>query len=362
MISWLRREYSLVAAIASLVILYADSSLLLEPFTPVRGGLVFAWLFIVILMSSFSVVRHAEWLAHKFGEPYGTLILTLSVISIEVAMIASVMLVGQDNPTLARDTMFAVLMIVLNGLIGICLLIGGIFHREQFFNLRSAGSYIALLLVLSVLGLILPTWTESTRDASHSTPVAIFLTVAAFGIYGVFLGLQAFSHRNYFVHEEAVDEHAHGKLEGSAVYHAIMLLCTMLPIVLLAKKIAIVLQYGLDESGLPQALGGVVVAILVLSPEGLAALGAAKANRIQRVMNISLGSGLATIGLTIPAVLAIGLITSEPVQLGLDPVDAILLCLTLALCVINFSGGRTNVLQGVIHLLLFAAWIVLIFD
>jgi len=361
-LSWFRREFAFVIAVATLVVFTTNGDLLAQPFTPLRGGLVFGWLFIVILISSFSVVRHAEWLAHKFGEPYGTLILTLSVISIEVAMIASVMIVGADNPTLARDTMFAVLMLVLNGLIGICLLIGGIFHREQSFNLRSAGSYLSLILVLAVLGLILPTWTESTRDASHSTTVAIFLTVAALGIYGVFLGLQAFSHRNYFVHEEPQDDHSHGKLEGSALYHGIMLLCTMLPIVLLAKKIAVVLQYGLDESGLPQAIGGVVVAILVLSPEGLAAVAAAKANKIQRVMNISLGSGLATIGLTIPAVLAIGLITSEPVQLGLDPVDAILLCLTLGLCIINFSGGRTNALQGVIHLLLFAAWVVLIFD
>ncbi|MDG2422840.1 MAG: hypothetical protein P8M22_02545 [Phycisphaerales bacterium] len=353
-----------MCSIITLVIfMVMGSDLLAQPFTPIRGGLVFGWLFVIILMSSFSVVRHAEWLAHKFGEPYGTLILTLSVICIEVAMIASVMIVGSDNPTLARDTMFAVLMLVLNGLIGGCLLIGGIFHREQYFNLRSAGSYISLLLVLSVLGLILPTWTTSTRDASHSPLLAIFLTVTAFGIYGVFLGLQASSYKEYFVHEESEEEESHaGILEGSALYHGIMLLLTMIPIVLLAKKIAVVLQYGLDESGLPMALGGVVVAVLVLSPEGLAALAAARANKIQRVMNISLGSGLATIGLTIPAVLAIGLITGEPIQLGLDLVDTILLCLTLALCVINFQGGRTNMMQGFVHLLVFAAWIVLIFD
>jgi len=362
MVNFLKHEYALMLSVITLAIFMAmGDTLLAEPFNPSRGGVVFGWLFIIILMSSFSVVRHAERLAHKFGEPYGTLILTLSVICIEVAMIASVMIVGSDNPTLARDTMFAVLMLVLNGLIGACLLIGGIFHREQYFNLRSAGSYISLLLVLSVLGLILPTWTTSTRDASHSTLLAVFLTVAAFGVYGVFLGLQASSHREYFVHEEP-EEEAHGGLQGSAAYHGIMLLLTMIPIVLLAKKIAVVLQYGLDESGLPQALGGIVVAVLVLSPEGLAALAAARANKIQRVMNISLGSGLATIGLTIPAVLAIGLITGEPIQLGLDLVDTILLCLTLALCVINFQGGRTNMMQGFIHLLVFAAWLLLIFD
>ena len=155
MLYFLRREYALIASVITLVIFYVmGDTLLAEPFTPGRGGLVFAWLFLIILMSSFSVVRHAEWLAHKFGEPYGTLILTLSVICIEVAMIASVMLIGADNPTLARDTMFAVLMLVLNGLIGCCLLIGGIFHREQYFNLRSASSYISLILVLAVLGMI----------------------------------------------------------------------------------------------------------------------------------------------------------------------------------------------------------------
>ncbi|MEE2906894.1 MAG: calcium:proton antiporter [Planctomycetota bacterium] len=363
MINFVRREYALIASVITLAIfLTMGDTLLAVPFTPGRGGILFAWLFLIILMSSFSVVRHAEWLAHKFGEPYGTLILTLAVISIEVAMIASVMLTGADNPTLARDTMFAVLMLVLNGLIGACLLIGGIFHREQYFNLRSASSYISLILVLAVLGMILPTWTTSTRDASHSTLLAVFLTVTAFGIYGVFLGLQASTHRDYFVHEEPEEDQHTGTLEGSWIYHASLLLLTMVPVVLLAKKIAVLLQYGLDESGLPASLGGVAVAVLVLSPEGLAAIGAARANKIQRVMNISLGSGLATIGLTIPAVLAIGLITGEPVQLGLDVVDTILLCLTLGLCVINFLGGRTNMLQGFIHLLVFGAWIVLIFD
>tara|TARA_Y100000589_G_scaffold288461_1_gene289877 strand:- start:1376 stop:2464 length:1089 start_codon:yes stop_codon:yes gene_type:complete len=361
-ITWFRREYAFIASVLTLIAFSIwGVDLLAQPFTPARAGLVFGWLFVVILASSFSVVRHAEWLAHRFGEPYGTLILTLSVICIEVAMIASVMVVGPDNPTLARDTMFAVLMLVMNGLIGICLLIGGYFHREQYFNLRSAGSYLALLVVLATLGLILPTWTTSTPDASHSPMFAIFLGVAAFGIYGVFLGLQASTHKDYFVHGDE-DDHAEGKLEGSAIYHGIMLVLTMIPIVLLAKKIAVVLQYGLDSSGLPMELGGVVVAILVLSPEGLAALGAARHNNLQRVMNISLGSALATIGLTIPAVIAIGVITSEPVQLGLDPVDTILLLLTLGLCIVNFSGGRTNVLQGFIHLLVFAAWIVLIFD
>ncbi|MCH2133862.1 MAG: hypothetical protein MK116_08940 [Phycisphaerales bacterium] len=363
MISWFRREYALVSSLISLALFFIfGDQLLAQPLDQFRALAVFIWLFLVILASSFAVVRHAEWLAHRFGEPYGTLILTLSVICIEVAMIASVMIVGEDNPTLARDTMFAVLMLVLNGLIGLCLLIGGVVHREQYFNLRSAGSYIALLMVLSVIGMLLPTWTTSTRDASHSTLLAIFLAVAAFGIYGVFLGLQASTHKDYFVHEEPEEEEDHGRLEGSSVYHAIMLVCTMIPVVLLAKKIAVVLQFGLEESGLPIQLGGVVVAILVLSPEGLAAVGAARKNKMQRVMNISLGSGLATIGLTIPAVLAIGLITGEPVQLGLDSVDAILLCLTLALCVINFSSGRTDVLQGFIHLLVFMAWVVLIFD
>ena len=364
MLRWVKREYALVLSVSSLIVFFVTgNSLLADPMTSVRASLVFGWLFLVILASSFSVVRHAEWLAHRFGEPYGTVILTLSVISIEVAMIASVMLVGADNPTLARDTMFAVLMLVLNGLIGACLLIGGYFHREQFFNLRGASSYLSLLLVLSVLGLILPTFTTSTRDASHSDMLAIFLAVTALGIYGVFLGLQAYGHRDYFVHENEGDAHHHeGALEGSAIYHAIMLLLTMIPIVLLAKKIAVVLQFGLDESGLPLELGGIVVAVLVLSPEGLAALASARHNHLQRVMNISLGSGLATIGLTIPAVLAIGLITGEPIQLGLDPVDTILLLLTLGLCVVNFSGGRTNVMQGVIHLLVFAAWLVLIFD
>ncbi len=336
----------------------------------VRTLFLFAWIFGVMMWASFGVVRHAEALAIKLGEPYGTLILTLSVITIEVALISAVMLTGAESSTLGRDMMFSVLMIVLNGMVGLSLLLGGFRHVEQSFNLRGANTFLAVITPLAVLSLILPNFTRSTPDPSFTIPQSEFLIVITLGLYAVFLGMQTIRHRDYFmtpsreskVGEEHPDHDLDHALIGSLPFHAVMLFGYMVPIVLLSKKLAVIIDFGIAEVGAPAAFGGVVVAVLVLAPEVITALRAALSNQIQRSINISLGSALATIGLTVPAILLIGIVTGHKVVLGLDPVETLMLCLTLFVSYINLSGGRSTLLQGAVHLILFAAYIVLLFD
>lgn len=341
-----------------------------------KTSAIFIWLFCVILWLAFSVVRHADCLAVKLGEPYGTLILTISVIGIEATMIASVMLNGENNPTLARDTMFSVIMIVLTGILGLTLLVGGIRHREQNYNLSGAVSYLSVLIPLAVLTLVIPRFTNSSPGGSVSPLLGYFLLFMSAGLYLVFLFIQTNRHSDFFkqpinnesaadadvdINTDASSEHE-GLVVRSTLYHAIFLALSMLPIVLLSKSMAKLVDYGMITLGAPQALGGFVIAILILSPEGMSAIKAALDNKLQRTINIALGSATSTIGMTVPVILAISLITGHSLELGLEPVEIVLLALTLLLSVVSFGTGRTNVLQGVVHLILFASFIVLIFD
>ncbi len=326
---------------------------------------LFVWLFVTMLLLSFRVVHHADCLAIKLGEPYGTLILTLSVISIEVVMISAVMLTGADNPTLGRDMMFAVLMIVLNGLVGVALLLGAWRHREQAHNLQGANTFLVVLIPSAILTLILPNFTESTELGTFSKGQMVFAIAASICLYGAFLVAQTLRYRGYFVAPGAYDEdlHDHGDLVVRSVgFHAALLLANMVPIVLLSKSMAKVIDYQIASLSAPAALGGVFIAILVLAPEGLAAVKAARADRLQRSVNICLGSALATIGMTVPAVLAIGLVTGSKVVLGLDPVESVLLVTTALVAAITFGGSKTNSIHGLVHLILFIVYIYMLFD
>jgi Ca2+:H+ antiporter len=358
---------------------YLFSDALVANLTPdLRTVALFLWLFGTMLWCALGVVRHADCLAELLGEPYGTLILTLSVTVIEVSLISSIMLHGANEPTLARDTMFAVLMIILNAMVGLALVLGGLRHREQHYNLQGAKSFLAVITTLAVLTLVLPVFTVSTKLPDFTPAQAIFFAGMTVGLYGVFLLIQTVRHTDQFrqpgsraraaiaaqdplAPDESAHEHGHHEV-GSVPYHAVLLFLTMLPLVLLSKKLAVLVDYGTETMGAPAALGGLAVAILVLTPEGLGAFRAAFANRLQRSVNILLGSALATISLTIPAVLMIGVIIDREVELGLDPVEMVLLLLTLTISALTFSGGRTNVLQGAIHLVLFAAFVGLIFS
>ena len=364
----IKSELALWVGIFAVLVFYTSGPALL-------GGAGNTWsaagsfvaIFGIMLWLSFGVVHHAECLAVKLGEPYGTLILTLSVISIEVVMICALMLNGSENPTLARDTMFSVLMIVLNGMLGLTLLLGGLRHHRQVFNLEGARSYLIVLSCLAFLALVLPTFSRTGGVGSASPMVFGFVALASIGLYGIFLFLQSTRHRDFFEHPseegELGDDHGHGHLQThSTAYHAVFLVLSLLPIVLLSKKIAVLLEFGIAALHAPQALAGFVVALLVLAPEGLAACKAALQNTLQRSVNIVLGSALATIGLTVPAALAISALTSKHIILGLGPVELVLLLATFFSSLLVFAGNRTNMLAGAVHLVLFAAYAVLIFD
>jgi Ca2+:H+ antiporter len=342
---------------------------LADPSAGPGSGLLFAWIFAVMLWSAFGVARHADELAVGLGEPYGTLILTLAVTIIEVSLIAAIMLTGENDPHLARDTMFAVLMIVLNAMVGTTLLFGGMRHRQQHFNVGGANAFLAVIVPLSVFALVLPDFTASAPGLSWGQQ--IFFAGVTILLYLVFLAIQTVRHRGLFIGPDvelsAFEAHAarwsdQREPAGALIYHAVLLVFIMLPVVLLSKDLAVFVDYGVFRLGAPAAIGGVIVAVLVLTPEGLGALHAAAANRLQRAVNICLGSALATIGLTVPAVLLIGLVTGAPVELGLEPIGVVLLLLTLLVSTLTFGSGHTNILQGAVHLVLFLAYVVLIFD
>jgi Ca2+:H+ antiporter len=361
-----------VGGVTVLILTLFGDPLIGDPGDLTKFIVLFVWIFGVILLCAFGVVRHADALAEILGEPLGTLTLTIAVIGIEVALIVTIMLTSEADPALARDTMFAILMIVLNGMVGVSLLVGGLRHREQEFNLQGAGAFLAVITSLATIALILPAYTVSTAEPTLSPIQAIAFSLVTLLLYGVFLAMQSARHRNFFIQPvsdtndiergeadapEAVDHPA----VRSLPYHITLLFLTMLPIVLLAKNLAKLVDYGVAGMGAPAAVGGVLIAVLVLAPEGVSAFKAA-ADRLQRSVNICLGSALSTIGMAVPAALVIGLVIGQDIVLGLDMVNVILLVLTLAVSMLTFGSSKTNMLQGAVHLVLFFVYLVLIFN
>jgi len=365
--AFLRSEYPFFIGLATAVIFLVLGSEVLENVAhPYALGAIFVWLLGGVLWSAVSVVRHADCLAVKCGEPYGTLILTLSAISIEVVMISAAMLHGANNPTLARDMMFGVVMIALNGLVGFSLLLGGLRHHEQNYNLQGASAYLNTIMALTVLGLVLPNFTTSLSGPRFSSVQEIFLVVTSLSLYVIFLFIQTGRHRQYFKEAAgapvttAGGDHSPFHL-WSTGFHGAMLFLYLIVVVVLAEKFAIPLDNCIEKLGMPQAFGGAIVAGLVLAPEALSAVKAARGNQLQRSVNILHGSVLASIGLTIPAVLIIGMTTNRQVVLGIEGGNLPLLVLTLGASLVTFGSGKTNVLQGCVHLLLFAVFLLLIF-
>jgi Ca2+:H+ antiporter len=375
-VATIKQNLALIVAIVTAIIMYTvGKNWLTDLSNPVVFVGLFVWLFAVMVWAAFLAVRHADSLAEMLGEPYGTLILTLSVICIEVSVIAAVMLAGHSSPTLPRDTMLAVLMIVLNGMVGICLLIGGRRYQQQDYNLQGARTFLSVLITLVTITLILPTFTVSTDDPSLTPHQAILFSAATIVLYGAFLAIQTMRHRSFFMEPGLVAEdmiaqdiapehgkHPEGLETRSLAYHALFLLATLVMIVLLSKKFGTLVDEAIEILQAPKALGGIVIALLVLAPEALAAFRAAAANHLQRAVNICLGSALATISLTVPAVLLIALFTGTHLILGLERAELIMITLTLVISIMTFSGPRTNVLQGVVLLTIFAVYMILIFD
>ncbi len=376
-VRFLREETPFLVATATLLMFQfgLDSTLakVVKPdiSAPVIAGTFAIWLFGIAIWAAFGVVHHAEVLATRLGEPLGTLVLTLAVVGIEVSLIAAIMLTGVDAPTLARDTMMAVLMIVLGGLTGAALLIGGFLHGEQDYNLPGARAFLGVLVPLAVFALVLPDFTASTNTRTFTPLQASFFAIITVSLYGIFLAIQTVRHRSYFeqpmVERQADHESAHAIPVGhirlhSTAYHTILLILTLLPIVLLSKRIAKLVDFGIDQVGAPAALGGVIIALVVLTPESMVALAAARANQLQRSVNLLLGAALSTIGLTLPAVLTVSLLTGARLELGLDMAPLVLLLLMLLTCLMTFAGTRTNVLQGAVHIVVFLAYLLLIFS
>lgn len=336
---------------------------------PVVTILLFIWLLGVILWAAFGVVHEAEEIAERLGEPFGTLILTLAIVVIEVALISAVMLGSNAVPTLGRDTMFAVLMIVLNGVVGLCLLTGGLRYHQQSYNLQGASAYLGLIIPLSVIALVLPNFTTSTGTGMLSGSQAAFFSIFTILLYGLFIWLQTGRHRGFFVPANTkVGEDVgspmphHVRATGSTATRVLLLFSNILPIIILSKSLATILDQGIVLFGAPPAIGGIVIAMIVFTPEGISALKAVAANQLTRAINLCLGAATSTLGLTVPAVLLIGLLTHQPVVLGLSSANMVLLAVTLVLNILTFSGTRTTMLEGATHLSLFFVFLVLVFS
>ena len=341
---------------------FAADTALGVSFTPSVAGLAFAVVLLAILFGTvFAAVYHAELIAERIGEPFGTLLLTLAVTIIEVALIATIMLGEKDVPTLARDTVFAVVMIVCNGLVGICILAGGLRYREQDVQVTGSSLFLSVLIVLATITLILPNYTQSTPGPVYSAGQLGFVSVVTVILYGVFLYTQAIRHRDYFISEAAgvADDGTHAS-NRMLVLSIALLLVSLLAVVLLAKKFSLVVDFATASIGAPPAFAGVLVALLILLPESLAAIAAARKNDLQKSINLALGSSLATIGLTIPAVAVAAYALDKQLVLGLNPQEMVLLVLTFVLSMLTFGTGRTNILFGLVHVVVFAVFVFLV--
>jgi Ca2+:H+ antiporter len=318
---------------------------------------------VIMLGAVFAAVHHADVIAHRIGEPFGTLVLTLAVTIIEVALIESIVLTPGSSPALARDTVFAVIMIVCNGLVGLCILWGGLRHHEQEFQTSGAGVYLSVLAALSILTLVLPNYTHTTIGPYFSDAQLIFVSITTAILYVAFLFIQTSRHADYFRAESGTAENGDHAYPSDRLVAAsvVMLLLALCGVILIAKKFAIILEIGLSRIGAPQAVSGIIIAIVVLAPESITAVRAAWRNELQKSLNLALGSSLATIGLTIPAVAITNVFIGKQIEIGLSSRDTLLLGLTLYLSLLTFGTGRTNILSGLVHLVVFATFLFLVF-
>jgi len=362
-IKFFRQELSFIIAIVSLVILsLLGSSPVIKESLAVEA-ILFILVFSVIIYAALGVVHHAELLAYKFGEPYGTMILTLSAVTVEIIMIATMMMHGDADPHVARDTIFSTLMILLNGLTGLIMLIGGLKYGEQKYNIKSTNSFFSMIFGIVGIGLFLPLVIPIENYALFET----FLIIVCLLLYIFFLRMQSKEHNYYFKFEgnkknvSSEHEHLPAKKSISSAYHFIMLLATIGAISVLAESLSVYVDDGISKLHLPAAAAGLIIAIIIVSPEALTAIRAGLHDDMQRVINISLGSMLSTVSLTIPAVLIIGLLIGHDVILGLTPIQSAMVIISLLVGILTCKDGESNALQGFIHFILFITFVFLIF-
>lgn len=313
---------------------------------------------ILLTGSVLSAVHHAEVVAHKVGEPYGTIILALCITIIEVALIISLMVAGGEQAiTLARDTVFAAVMIILNGILGICILVGGVKYYEQFFARTSATTYLVSIVSILIITLVLPNFTSSVNGPFYNEAQLVFVSIACLVIYGVFLMVQTVRHRNYFIIADENSEEVYIPNKMQTILSFIFLVICLVIVVMMAKGLSGTIEDMVQSLGAPKSLVGVIIAAVILLPEGIAAIRAAKNNQIQSSLNLALGSALASIGLSIPAVSVVCIMYDIPLVLGLDKKDIILLSLSVFIVMLSLSRGKTNVLYGTVLLVNLAAYI-----
>ena len=371
--------------LVSIVVLTLGRDLIAHPPNVAVAVGVFLIVLAAIMVAAFGVVHQAENLAHKLGEPFGTLILTLTVVIIEVVLISSVMLGPSGSSTIARDSVFAVMMIIINGVMGVSLLLGGMKHGPQRYNMEGASVYVAMIAILSLCTLVLPNFTVSTSNGSLVPAQAITISVLAAALYGFFIYLQTGKNRALFTqpsHAQAIfgsvstatppetrpDSRAtaivvvsRGVGRGELVRRVLLLVGTILPIVLLSHDLGILVDAGIAATGAPVALGGVIIAVIVFTPEAITAVRASLADEGQRTLNLGLGAFVSTVGLTIPTVLIIGLSTGQEVILGESNANMVLIGVTLVASIITYFSPRTTALHGAVHLVLFGMFAVLLF-
>ncbi|VVT11497.1 putative ionic transporter y4hA [Sphingomonas sp. EC-HK361] len=316
---------------------------------------------VILIGAVLAAVHHAEVVAHRVGEPFGTLVLAVAVTVIEVSLIVSLMLApGGDTTALARDTVFAAIMIILNGIVGLCLLAGGLHHGEQRFTLRGVSATLCVLTAMVVLSLVLPNYVSSAPGPTYAPSQLVFVAVVSLILYATFVMVQTVRHRDYFLpadDEAAKDAHAPPPSNRMAWMAFGALLVALVGVVLLAKGLSSIVETAVVDAGLPLAVVGIVIAALVLAPESLAAYRAARRDRLQTSLNLALGSALATIGLTIPAVAVVSLLLDLPLAMGIGPKGITLLVLSLFTITLSLGTGRTTILGGVVHLVIFAAYL-----
>lgn len=350
------KEYAILLTIITLVTLYfLQNSTNLFTIIPINL-LALA----TILYSAFSVVRHADVLAHRLGEPLGSLVLSLSVVILEVSLISVLMTTSDTEPTLMRDTLYSVIMIVLCGLVGLALLVGGRKFATQHVNLIGIKQYLMSIIPLAVIVLILPATLESNAFSSFQAAVVSILSVTT---YIVFLIIQTSTHQSWFIyeHEDEADNGHHGKPSShSSLWHGAMLIVHLICVIAVTKVNALPLDYLLDSLNAPPAFTGFLVALLILSPEGLGAFRAVIKNQVQRAMNIFFGSVIATISLTVPTICLIAYLTGKDLIFGLAMPNVVLLVAALFLSFLSFVTGKTNQLNGAAHLVLFVAYLMVL--
>lgn len=351
------KEYSLLFPIAAIMVLTLWGTT--ESFPTIVAINLLA--LVGILVSAFNVVRHADVLAHRLGEPFGSLILSLSVVILEVSLISALMATGNAAPALMRDTLYSVIMIVTTGLVGFSLLLGGSKFATQFVNLAGIKQYLMAIIPLSVIVLVFP---AALPGSVFSISQMLIVAAISASMYGVFLLIQTKTHQKWFIyeHEDGDDSDPHGKPSAhSSLWHSLWLIIHLVAVVAVTKFNANPLDHLLSSLNAPKGVTGFLVALLILSPEGLGAIRAVLANQVQRAMNLFFGSVLATISLTVPAVTVIAILTGQHLDFALQLPQIVIMLTALVLCQVSFSTGRTNVLNGTAHLALFVAYLMTIF-